>query len=309
MKIGLLNLEPKYKNLAIEKLRLYHQQQGDEVEDYFALKAYDKVYCSSIFTFTKKGTVPQGGICGGTGFDLITTLPPEIEEIKPHLNFGFTTRGCIRNCYFCFVPQKEGKVYVVGDVYDIWDGKGEEIILMDNNILALPSHFKEISKQIQKENLRVDFNQGLDHRLITEELWGILRSLKHVQEIRFAFDDIGYTKTVTKALDLMKANGLKDWRTRWYVYISEKDTFETVYRRLDILQKYKQHAYLMRDIKVYDNPVWIALAQWTNFKGAFKLDAYRLFTENKKFMPYAKYLPSQVIKEIKGATDESPPSS
>ena len=28
---------------------------------------------------------------------------------------GFTTRGCIRNCSFCVVPQKEGKIKVEGD--------------------------------------------------------------------------------------------------------------------------------------------------------------------------------------------------
>ena len=79
LRIGLLNLEPKYKNLAIEKLRLYHQGLGDEAEDYFALRSYDKVYVSSIFTFTPKHIVPSGAVCGGTGLDLATTLPPEVD--------------------------------------------------------------------------------------------------------------------------------------------------------------------------------------------------------------------------------------
>ena len=68
MKVGLYNLEPKLYNLALDKLRIYHQQKGDDVEDYFALRQYDKVYCSSLFTFTPKDNVPPYAICGGTGF-------------------------------------------------------------------------------------------------------------------------------------------------------------------------------------------------------------------------------------------------
>ena len=64
MNIGIYNLEPQYKNLALEKVRLYHKEHGYEVEDYLALARYDKVYVSSIFTFTKKDTVPFGSICG-----------------------------------------------------------------------------------------------------------------------------------------------------------------------------------------------------------------------------------------------------
>ena len=107
MNIGLLNLEPKYKNLALEKIRIFYQAQGDYVEDYFALNQYGKVYCSSIFDYTKKHIIPEGAICGGTGFDLTTVLLPEIEKIHPHLNFGFTTRGCPNKCWFCDVWKRE----------------------------------------------------------------------------------------------------------------------------------------------------------------------------------------------------------
>ncbi|GAH92586.1 unnamed protein product, partial [marine sediment metagenome] len=86
-----------------------------------------------------------------------TTLRPEIEEMKPKINIGFTTRGCIRKCPFCIVPEKEGKIRVVGDIYDFWDREGTELIILDNNILALPEHFKMICTQLKQENLKVDF--------------------------------------------------------------------------------------------------------------------------------------------------------
>jgi hypothetical protein len=295
MKVLLVNIDSSIPNLALKKVEAYHLALGDNImwNMPLAINEVDKIYVSCIFPENRNDCLIYEGkaLIGGSGYDMSIKLPPEIEATKARINWGFTTRGCIRKCYFCFVPKMEGLIHIVSDIYDIWDGKSHEITLMDNNILALPNHFKNICKQIRNENLRVDFNQGLDHRLLTEDLWQELKSLKHIKEIRFAYDDISYKNTVIKALDLMKENGLNDWQTRWYVYVGIKDTFETVYERLILLQSYKQHAYLMRDKQVYDNPMWIALATWTNFQGAFKMDLAILLRENKRFKSYAPFFP------------------
>jgi hypothetical protein len=300
-KILLINIDSTIPNLALHKIALYHTLLGDELiwnnEMFYYLA--DKTYVSCIFpeNHYKCEVFKDKSLIGGSGWSLDSKLPLEIEQMKPKINWGFTTRGCIRNCYFCFVPKMEGKIRVVGDIYDIWDGKSKELTLMDNNILALPEHFKKICTQIRKENLRIDFNQGLDYRLVTEPIWQEIISLKHIHEIRFSFDDISYKDSVIKKLDLMKANGLKDWQTRWYVYVGIKDTFESVYERLSLLKHYNQHAYLMRDKKVHDNPQWIALSTWTSFQGAFKMDLARLLKENERFKPYKKYFPKDLIKD------------
>ncbi len=258
MKIGLLNLEPKYKNLALEKLRLYYSEQGNDVEDYFALEHYDKVYASSIFTFTKKAIVPQGAICGGSGFDLTTVLPPEIESVKPHLNFGFTTRGCIRNCPFCIVPQKEGGVKVVGGLFDLWDGKSKLITLFDNNILALPDHFMGICCESHLLNVTLDFNQGLDHRLLTPEIVKLLAQISH-KEYHLAFDHPSYQKSVDKAINLMQAEGIK--RCAWYVLVGYNTTLKEDLDRLNHLKERNQNAYVQRYKR---EPIYIPLARWAN---------------------------------------------
>jgi len=303
MKVLLVNIDSVIPNLALKKVERYHADRGDEVVWDMPIMAElsDKVYVSCVFPKNRQRAVSihPKAIVGGSGYDLHTKLPPEIEAVKPKINWGFTTRGCIRKCSFCFVPEMEGYVHAVGDVYDLWDGESREVYIMDNNILAMPDHFKMICGQLRAEGLRVDFNQGLDHRLLTKELWLELTSLKHIHEIRFAFDDLAYKKTVLRALDMMSQNGLRDWQTRWYVYVSEKDTFDTVYERLNILKERKQHAYLMRDEKVYDNPMFIALATWTSFMGAFKADLPRLLKENRRFKGYAKYFPSKVLQEAK----------
>ena len=300
MKVLLIDIDSTIPNLALKKVEKYHADRGDEIiwDMALALNSVDKVYVSCVFPENKyKCLIFEGrALIGGSGYDMSVKLPPEIDAVKPRINWGFTTRGCIRHCHFCFVSTMEGNIHKIGDIYDIWDGKSKELFIMDNNILAMPDHFKMICGQLRGEKLRVDFNQGLDHRLLSEDLWHELTTLRHIREIRFAFDDIAYKKTVVRALELMKRGGLKDWQTRWYVYVGKKDTLKTVYERLVLLKSYKQHAYLMRDKEVHDNPQWIAMAAWTSFQGAFKLDLPQLLKESDRFKSYAKYFPAGVTK-------------
>ena len=159
MKVLLVNIDSIIPNLALKKAEKYHLDKGDEVswDMPLMLDQVDKTYVSCIFPENKdKCLIFEGrALIGGSGYSLDIKLPPEIEEVKPRMNWGFTTRGCIRNCYFCFVPKMEGKVRVIGDIYDVWDGKSKDICLMDNNILVIPKHFKLICSQLRKENLRV----------------------------------------------------------------------------------------------------------------------------------------------------------
>lgn len=292
-------------NLALKKIEKYHKDKGDEIiwNLPLARPITDKIYVSCVFKRNKKKCFDWQDdpkcLIGGSGYSLKIELPEEIEKIKPHINLGFTTRGCIRHCEFCIVPEKEGEIRIESDIYDLWDGKSKDIILLDNNILALPEHFFLICKQLKKENLRVDFNQGLDFRLLTNDIWTELKTLKHIHEIRFAFDNIAYKSSVLKTLELMKRNGLKDWQTRWYVYVGEKDTFESVFERLMLLKKYNQGVYLMRDSKVYNIPEYIALAQYTNTMGAFKMDFKDVFNKSKKLKTYRKFIPTKFLERNK----------
>lgn len=267
MKIGLYNLEPRVKNLALEKLRLYYQGRGDKVADCLPVETngFDVVYASAIFDWTSQEYVSPQMITGGTGFDLITTLPPEIEAIQPRLNFGFTTRGCIRKCPFCVVPKKEGKIRVVGDLLNLWDGKAKQVVLYDNNILALPEHFAFICEQARQYNLKLDFNQGLDHRLLTSEIIDIMLSIRH-HEYRFAFDYPSYVNSVDKALRLLQSKGIN--RCSWYVLVGFDTTFKEDLFRLNYLRNRNQIAYVQRyrakKKKKKLGREYVALARWAN---------------------------------------------
>jgi hypothetical protein len=243
-----------------------------------------------VFSWNKFRCYKWEGIAdiGGSGYSLDKVLPPKIDKIKPKINLGFVTRGCIRKCHFCIVPEKEGRIHEVGDIYDLWDGKGKSISLMDNNILALPKTFFKICRQLKKENLKVDFNQGLDHRLLTDKICKVLLSLKISAEagnkIRFAYDDIAYKPTVLKALKMLKRHGMKDWNTRWYVYVGTKDTVATVLERVNLLKKWNQAVFLMRDrdATVMANKEYAKIYSWTSTITAFAKVSYDEYKASHK---------------------------
>lgn len=273
MTIALINLEPTYINIALEKIKMYYQERGQKVEDFEPSKEimYSKIYCSSIFDFTSKEKVPKRAICGGTGFDLYKTLPKKIEEMEPKINIGFTTRGCIRNCPYCVVPRKEGKIRVVGDIYNFWDGFSKSLILLDNNILALPEHFHKICQQIRKENLKVDFNQGLDIRLVNKDIIKSFKSIK-IKKYRFSFDDPKLEGIVIKKLDLLFSEGIK--RCLFYILVGYNTSFKEDLHRLNLLKSLGQRAYLMRYKK---DPLYTNLAGWVNQQRFFMKMTYEQF--------------------------------
>jgi len=266
--IGLYNLE-RNTNIALEKIRMYYQQQGEKVQDYLPLQhsIYEKIYCGSMFTFSNKSYVTDDMICGGSGFDLTTNLPNEIEAMKPKINMGFTTRGCIRKCPFCIVPQKEGNIKITGDIYDFWDGKSSEIIILDNNILAIPEHFEMVCNQILKENLKVDFNQGLDIRLVHNGIAETLSRLKYSKQLRFSWDDVKEEKKIFKGIgEVIKY--IAPWELMFYVLIGFDSTHEENYYRVMKLKEmgidsfvmpYDKHDEYQRDF-----------ARWVNHKAIFK---------------------------------------
>ncbi len=257
MKVLLMDLDVikqrrPFPNLALMKLSAYHKAKGDEVYLNFPLRQPDITYASCVFTWNAKGrtTVPNGAIVGGSGIDLKAELPPEVEHIMPdyslypNINFsmGFTSRGCIRKCKWCIVNEKEGGIRLVARIYEFWNRQHRKIVLLDNNLLAAPN-WRQTMEDLIAEGLEVDFNQGLDIRLLNEESISYLKRVK-AKELRFAFDHIGYEKAVREGIELLLANGVGSRKLRFYFLYSFADDDMCV-ERVKILASYNVEVYPM----------------------------------------------------------------
>ena len=209
MRVGLVDVDgTKFPNLVLMKLSAWHKQQGDSVhllrpEDVLLggnlFGGYDKIYAACVFT--ANGEIAQrlediGAQVGGTGTDSTRTLPHEIEHAYPDYAlyygdtstaYGFLTRGCPRACPFCIVAGKEGRESrKVTDLSEFWSGE-KTIKLLDPNLLAASEHM-ELLGQLAESGAWVDFTQGLDARLLTEENIALINACK-VKILHFAWDN------------------------------------------------------------------------------------------------------------------------
>jgi hypothetical protein len=246
MKIGLYNIEPKIQNTALMQISHYHKGRGDEVEWYeeSMFANYDKVYCSSLFTFTNKSNVPKEAICGGTGFDLTTTLPFDCDldySLYPYCDCSYLwfSRGCIRKCEFCVVPTKEGKIKSVTPKH--LNPNGKYIKIQDNNFFANPE-WELAFAFLKTMRLPVDFTGGLDIRIMNEPHYAALNALDHEKRIKIAWDN--------PKQDLIVAisnltDHIKGYRLMCYVLIGFNSTIEEDIYRVRILEGFGITPYIM----------------------------------------------------------------
>ena len=287
MKIALHDHENnKYPNLALMKLSAWHKVQGDKVEWFNPMEQYAKVYSAKVFTWTEVDPyLPGNTEKGGTGFDMSVTLPGNIEHICPdyslyglNKSYGFLTRGCPNKCDFCFVPEKEGSIRKHADIEEFL--KHKEVILMDNNVLASSWGLNQI-KKIVKLGLKVDFNQGLDARLIDDGIARLLSQVKWLHPVRLACDSYGQMKAVQKAVTLLRWHNCTP--RRYFCYVLIRDIDDAV-ERLKFLKglDIDPHAQPYRDkINTPPTPIQRHLARWANMKAEYKSQTWEEYLERK----------------------------
>lgn len=235
MKIALHSSDKtRFPNLALMKLSAWHKNRGDSVEwygDLWAMK-YDQIYSSKVFTFTKKDKLFGNVQYGGTGNDIKIKLPDEIEHICPDyglygLNYslGFLTRGCPNHCPWCIVPEKEGGIKSHADIDEFL--RHDKVVLMDNNVLASDYGIQQIEKLV-KLKVKVDFNQGIDCRLIDNSVAKLLAKLKWLHPIRLACDTTAQMKSIQEAVKLLRWHNARP--TRYFVYCLARELDETMER-------------------------------------------------------------------------------
>ena len=279
MKIGLYNLEPKINNSAMMQVSYYHKNLGDDVEIYKQSNHddYDKIYTFSIFDFTDKSTVTDDMICGGTGFDIKSRLPKEIEDcdldysIFPMCRYSIIwfSRGCFRNCPFCIVNQKEGYIHSVEPKN--LNPKGKFIKVMDNNFFANPNWKKSVDTLLDWGQ-PIDL-QGFDIRIFNDEQGEALNQLKVYKQFKFAWDNP--KDNLDDKIDLL-LNYIRPYKLMCYVLIGFWSTpEEDMNRVMHLVDKYKISPFVMPYNKF--DPYQKKFARWVNNKAIFNKVAWEDF--------------------------------
>lgn len=301
MKVGLIDvdnwgkLNKCFPNLPLMKLSAYHKKCGDDVSWYNPQVHYDLVYMSKVFSFTTEPYEHINAdqvIKGGSGYYIHmnaegkeefdcknhSNLDDHIEHIFPDYSlygisntaYGFMSRGCPRGCLFCHVQAKEGcKSYKVADLSEFWNGQ-KNIELFDPNTFACPD-WKDIVQQLIDSGAAVDFNQGVDIRMMTPEKIEMLMKVK-TKHIHFAWDRYQDKELVVPRFKQFKE--MTGWnRSKITVYILtnfdttiEQDIERVMFcRELDfcpyIMRYDKEHIKIGSEIN--------KLARWVNTKRIF----------------------------------------
>lgn len=321
MKIGLIDRDnTKFPNLALMKISAYHKSIGDDVSWYEWWNGhYDRVYVTKVFgeEYSQEDTTciqADEVIYGGSGYaikiengkevyhkELDKDLPYEIEHIYPDYSiypeltkdtaFGFLTRGCPRACHFCIVSCKEGRASrKVADLDEFWRGQ-KNIKLLDPNILACKEH-KDLLRQLANSGAMVDFTQGIDARLITNENIADLIAVK-VKGIHFAFDYIENEKDILKGLkiysenvDLKKKN---DAHKTVYILTNYNTTFDQDWYRVQKVRELGFSPYIMIYRKNTAPKITRYLQRWCN---------NRFLYNSTDFMDFVPTANGKTIKQI-----------
>lgn len=207
-------------------------------------------------------------------------LPHEIEHIYPDYDlypntkdtaYGFLTRGCPRGCAFCHVEAKEGrKSYKMANLSEFWKGQ-KNIVLCDPNILACRD-WKPLLQQLIDSKAWVDFNQGLDIRMMTEEKAEMLSKIK-TKEIHFAWDRYQDKDIILPKLKLFSEIKYKsknpDHSAMVYVLVNFDTTIEQDLERIYTLREMGYWAYIMIYDKEHADMEHKYLARWCNNRRIF----------------------------------------
>ncbi len=319
MNIGIIDADlldngSQHPNLALMKLSGYYKDKNDItlLESYDDIPKYDRVFISKVFDFTNTPdlSIYDNIEIGGTGFFGINAkdLPYEIEHHMPdyHLydnyiqkeisrgirpskfkdykdgSIGFLTRGCFRKCPFC-INRKYDRAFKHSELEEFLDKDRKFIYLWDDNFLAYPKWKEELEK-LKATNKFIEFRQGLDIRLMTEEKAEILTTMKYHHDWTFAFDDITDKKLIENKLRIWRKYNQK--QARLYVLVAYKSQDVTdiagAFERIKILMKYNCVPYIMRYNEYKRSEMrgmYITLARWCNQPSLFKRKSFREFCD------------------------------
>lgn len=309
--------------LGLLKLAAYHKARGDMVRlvNGFSDNGFepDRVYITSLFTYAyepvhevirhymsryPKSEVYVGGIyaslCSdrlkqefGYGLNVHVGLFQDSEDFLPDYSLVpdtdtsivFSSRGCIRRCPFCSVPKIEPEFVAKRSIKHLVNSEHKKVAFWDNNILASP-YWKDIFDEIEELNVVVDFNQGLDARLLTEEVALRLNRMK-MSVVRLAYDSIEIRDPLWHAVSLLQDIGIRGRDIIVYCLYNYDDTPSFFLNRMKDLLEWGVVAYPMRYEPLEPRPKNTYISpHWTAEQLEMIADARRVIGYGGSFPPY-----------------------
>lgn len=286
MKIGILQVDGEYPNLALMQICAYHEALGDQVERYkgnLFESEYDKIYASKIFKFSDMPDLPPRAVVGGTGINYHNVLPSGIADHQPSYSLyqecdyhlGFSMKGCRFRCKFCCVPEKEGKPRHNSNIPDLLiNPRGKRrLMLLDNDFFGNPDWRPAIEDMIRLK-LRVCFVQGLNIRIITPEQAEALTCVNYTNSkfnqkyLTFAWDRFYDRKSVMKGIKICNDAGIPSTKMQFFVLIGFDTTPEQDYDRVMTLRDLGAMPFVMPFNR--SDRYQKAFARWVNKRNLFK---------------------------------------
>lgn len=197
-------------------------------------------------------------------YDILDDIKDQYEYPAHDAYFLSATKGCGMKCGFCAVQTLE-PIYVpyidikqkIKEINDLF-GEKKDLLLMDNNVLR-SEYFDLIIQDIVESGFKrgalfknpktgkmvrryVDFNQGLDGNLLTENKAELLGTIA-LKPARIAFDHIEDAEIYRRAIKRCVQHGVNEL-SNYILYNSEKfsgkgkiykaDSPEDLYQRMRI---------------------------------------------------------------------------
>lgn len=202
-----------------------------------------------------EGLLDKPGMLDPGDKQKVDVLTPDYQMLKQtdyeyrldNAYIGYATRGCPNRCGFCavscieptfcnYLPLKR-QIRSIEEVY----GPKQHLVLLDNNVLASDQFDRIINDIIDlgfekgatlnKKTRYVDFNQGIDIRLLTPAKMRLLAKTA-LKPLRLAFDHIELSNQYIDSVRLAVDCGISHLSN--YVLYNYADTPQDFYERLRI---------------------------------------------------------------------------
>jgi hypothetical protein len=261
----------RYPPLGLLKLASYHRSQNNSVEYIRGCstpqRQPDCAYVTSLFTWAwqpvwsaighYKRLYPNLNITLGGLYASLMPMHAKLSgatsihsgiykeaedfmpayDLLPSWNSSIiqTSRGCNRNCPYCAVWRIEGKINCARKTirHLVYPGH-KRIVLWDNNILQSP-HWQNVFDELiwfsQEKGFVIDFNQGLDARLMTYDVAEKISKMKTFC-IRLSYDHEAQGEYIQRAIDTIYHHGIRRRHVCVYVLFNYLDSPDDLFDRV-----------------------------------------------------------------------------